>query len=142
MKTVSDGYAKNYLLPRNFVKLATPAAMREREHARAIRAAEESERFTRARKDKEKIEALTMYSALESDEKGTVFGSIRKEDIAEYLGSNGIEALKEAIELPQPIKKIGDYTVPISLHPDVSVTLKISVTPPPQSSTSAESRRT
>jgi large subunit ribosomal protein L9 len=64
---------------------------------------------------------------------GRAFGSLRKEDIIEFLHTHGIFVSKDAVALDQPIKKAGEYAVPISLHPEVSATLTIAVLLSPQS---------
>ena len=61
------------------------------------------------------------------------FGSLRKEEIVDFLRVHKISISKEAIKLDQPIKKAGEYAVPIDLHPEISAILKITVLLSPQS---------
>lgn len=125
LKVVSDGYGRNYLIPQGFAVLATPSEIHKWEQRRKTLERQREEERKAALAAKEKIESLKMERALIEGEKGEIFGSLRKEDIAEFLKSRGIEVPKTAIELAQPIKKDGEYAVPIALDTDISANLKV-----------------
>jgi len=124
---VADGYARNYLLPRGLALEATPKNIklfqqRQRiEQERRARRKEEAETLAR------RIEELSLTIASKSGEKERLFGSITAQDIAKSLEKEGIEISKKKILLESPIKTLGDYTVPIKLHPEVTANLKIRV---------------
>lgn len=127
LKSVSGGYGRNYLIPQ---KLAVLAAASEVENWKARQMASErriEKERNAALATKEKIESIEMHTALASGKDGGIFGSIRNENIAEFLKSHGIEVPKTAISLEQPIKKDGNYAVHIFLNPEITATLRLIV---------------
>lgn len=132
LKTVSDGYARNYLLPKKLAILAIPQEIEKWKIRLAGEEKQKIEGFQQAKLLKEKIESLHLEKSLTA-EGGEAFGSLRKENIIDFLRENGIELSKNAIELDRPIKKAGEYAVLISLHPEISATLKIAVLLSPRS---------
>jgi large subunit ribosomal protein L9 len=74
------------------------------------------------------IEALHFTQARQASDEGRLFGSIGKADLVAYLAQHGVEVERRRIALDEPIKSVGDFTVPIRLHADVTGQLKVSVT--------------
>jgi len=74
------------------------------------------------------IEALHLVQARQASDEDRLFGSVGRADIATFLGQNGLEVERRRIGLDEPIKALGEYTVPIRLHPEVTAQLKVSVT--------------
>lgn len=125
---VSDGYARNYLLPRGLAVEATQGNIRDLEHkqkqeeARRQKEKEEAEALAR------KLESLKPVLKVKTGEKGRLFGSVTNKEIAEVLAKEyQIKLDKRKIELKDPIKAIGEYTVTVKLDPEVSGNLKIKV---------------
>jgi large subunit ribosomal protein L9 len=127
VRDVSDGYARNYLLPHKLALNATPGNLRNIE---TIKAAQEG-RAVRMRSEAETqaqlIEGLTYAQSRSASDEGRLFGSVGKADIAGFLAQNGLTVERRRIMLDEPIKSIGEYTVPVRLHGDVTATLKVTV---------------
>ena len=122
---VKDGYARNYLLPRNIAYQATGGS---------LRALEEEKRQYERRLEKEKKSADALGASLSNasvtlkmkvGEEDKLFGSVTSQMIAEQLESQGITIDKRSIELTEPIKTLGVFEVPVKLHPKVTSTLKV-----------------
>jgi large subunit ribosomal protein L9 len=127
VRDVSDGYARNYLLPHKLALNATPGNLRNIE---TIKAAQEG-RAVRMRSEAETqaqlIEGLTYAQSRSASDEGRLFGSVGKADIAGFLAQNGLTVERRRIMLDEPIKSIGEYTVPVRLHGDVTAALKVTV---------------
>lgn len=126
---VSDGFARNYLLPRKWAREATPQAVaeveRRNELERAKEAAKRQEAEDLARQLKEKVIALEAKGG----EKGRLYGSVTSQEIAEALyRQHDIQLDKRKIELPEPIRTAGDSQVTVSLYSGVKVQMTVRVT--------------
>lgn len=129
MKEVSDGYARNYLLPRNLAIEATADnlnAQKLRERARLKQAAQETER---AREDAKKLESVLVKIPAKAGSAGRLFGSITSREISEALqAQTGIAIEKQKIVQPEPIKAFGNFEVKVKLGHEVSGTIHVMVT--------------
>ena len=123
--TVKPGYARNYLIPRGHAYAATDANLkrigREREQT-ARRAAAE---LDTARQSATAIEGVSITFTARAGEEGKLFGSITSSDIADKLAEQGVEIDRRQIQLDEPIKALGVFTVPVRLHADVRPELKV-----------------
>jgi large subunit ribosomal protein L9 len=124
---VADGYARNYLLPRKLALLVTDGNKRQIERERAKFEAKEAE-------DKKVVQALAdrlanveVVIARRVGETDALYGSVTTSDIAESLTAKGFDLDRRKIQLADPIKKLGEVAVPIRLHRDVTVNLKVKV---------------
>jgi large subunit ribosomal protein L9 len=124
---VSDGYARNFLLPRNKAVEANSRSIKAFEHIKRVAA-------ERAKKEKLEIEAhakkvsavtLTMHAQVGKDDK--MFGSVTAKDIAEGLAEHGFNVDRRKIQLAQPIKELGTFTVPVKLPREVTATVSVRV---------------
>jgi large subunit ribosomal protein L9 len=124
---VADGYARNYLLPR---KLALPATDGNRKHV------ERERKIMEAREAEEKSGAESIAARLATVDIGIhrrvgdteqLYGSVTAADIADYLKAKGFEIDRRKLILPEPIKAVGEFTVPLKLHREVTVPLKVRV---------------
>ncbi len=124
---VSDGFARNYLLPRHKALEANTRNVKELEHAKRTMA-------EKAKKEKLEIEALakkmsavslTIPAQVGKDDK--LFGSVTSKDIAEGLAGHGFTVDRRKIQLTQPIKELGTVTVSVKLHRDVTATVAVHV---------------
>jgi large subunit ribosomal protein L9 len=73
------------------------------------------------------IEALTFAQSRQASDEGRLFGSVGKADVAAFLSQNGVTVERRRIVLDEPIKTLGEFTVPIRLHGDVTANLKVTV---------------
>ena len=126
---VADGYARNYLLPR---KLALPATAGNKQHVereRRILEVREAEERGQAEALGARLGALTISIARRVGETEQLYGSVTAADIADFLKDKGFEIDRRKLILPEPIKAIGAHEVPLKLHRDVTVPLKVQVVP-------------
>ena len=124
---VADGYARNYLLPR---KLALPATDGNRKHVereRKIVEARESQEKAQAQAIAARLAAVEITIARRVGETDQLYGSVTSADIADFLKEKGFELDRRKLILPEPIKAIGDHEVPLKLHREVTVPLKVHV---------------
>lgn len=122
---VSDGYGRNYLIPKKKAILATEKNLKVVEHQRrqVQQSLEKSKRD--AEKLAQRIENLSCNFMKSVGESGKIFGSVTSMDIENYLKENGIEVDRKKISLEEPIKNLGMYSIPIKLHPEVIAHLKV-----------------
>jgi large subunit ribosomal protein L9 len=123
--SVKPGYARNYLIPQGFAYEATAANLKriERERAQLLRHAEVE--LVEARKRAEKIEGTSVTFSARAGEEGKLFGSITGADIAEKLAEQGIEIERRQVDLAEPIKALGVFSVPVRLHAEVRPEVKV-----------------
>jgi large subunit ribosomal protein L9 len=124
---VADGYARNYLLPR---KLALPATAGNKQHVareRKIFEAREAEDRSQAEAIASRLVAVPVTIARRVGETEQLYGSVTAADIADFLKTKGFEIDRRKLILPEPIKTIGQHDVPLKLHREVTVPLKVHV---------------
>ncbi len=125
---VSDGYARNMLLPRGLAKEATEGNVRNLEKQKAIQEEQHQNELAEAKKLAEKIGSLKVEVVTKSGEGGRLFGSITSKDIADaLLEQHKISTDKRKIILESPIKQTGDYELDIKIYPEVTAKLKVTV---------------
>ena len=126
---VSDGYARNMLLPKGLAKEASDGNIRNLEKQKEIAAAKRAEQKAAAQETAEKLEKVTLEIKTKGGESGKLFGSITSKDIADALEKQEkIKVDKKKIEMSSPIKQAGQNTVTIKLFSEVSAELKVNVT--------------
>ena len=126
---VSDGYARNMLLPKGYATEATDGNIRNLEKQKAIAAEKKAEEKAAAQQTAEKIGALSVEIKTKAGEGGKIFGSITSKDIADALkNQHKITVDKKKIQLDSPIKQTGEMTVEIKLYTEVNAKLKVIVT--------------
>ena len=124
---VSDGYARNYLLPR---KLALPATEGNRKHVereRKIMETREAEEKSQAEAIASRLATIDITIARRVGDTEQLYGSVTATDIAEFLKTKGFEIDRRKLILPEPIKTIGEHDVPLKLHREVTAPLKVKV---------------
>lgn len=125
---VSDGYARNYLLPRGIVIPATDANIKTIEHRKEKMAADRAQSLEEARAAAEKIEGISVTITSKAGEGGRLFGSVTSQDIANAVNEqNGLFIDKRKIALDAPIKTAGEHSVGVKIYPEVTATLKVIV---------------
>lgn len=130
VKDVSDGYARNFLLPKKMVKPATPQALKELEQLKAQMGKEDAEFKKHLSELARKISDSYLEFQLKTDEKGSVFGSITKEMILRAMREHGwLGKERIDISLEHPIKEFGEHKVSVDLKKGIKAELKIIVQP-------------
>src|SRR5580765_6466918 len=124
---VADGYARNYLLPRKLALLATEGNKNVIEREKVKFDAKEAEEQGVAQAIADRLANVEIDIARKTGETDALFGSVTNADIAEALSAKGFDVDRRKIQLHEPIKKLGEYTVPVKLHRDVTVSLKVKV---------------
>ena len=126
---VATGYGRNFLIPKKLALEASSAninVLKRQQESFLKTATGEKEK---ADELAVKIEALSCTITRQAGENEKLFGSVTSMDIQEFLTGQGISLDRRRILLPNPIKTLGSFTIPVKLHPDVSVQLKVSVVP-------------
>jgi len=124
---VADGYARNYLLPRKLALLATDGNKKVIEREKVKFDIKEAEEQKVAQAVADRLATVEIEIARKVGETDALFGSVTNADVAEALAAKGFDIDRRKIQLHEPIKKLGDYTVPVKLHRDVTVPLKVKV---------------
>lgn len=127
IKEVSEGFARNFLIPRGLVSLASDGNVKQLEHQSSAEMKKKDQEKQKAQALAEKIEALTVQIKAKSGEGGRLFGSITSKQIADELEGKKITVDKRKIELNDPIRTLGVTQVPIKLHPEVKANIKVQV---------------
>ena len=126
---VSDGYARNMLIPKGYAKEATEGNVRNLEKQKAMAAEKKAEEKAAAQALAEKVNAASVTIKTKAGEGGRIFGSITSKDIADALADQQkLTVDKKKIQLDNPIKQTGELTVDIKLYPEVMAKLKVIIT--------------
>jgi len=127
---VAAGFARNYLLPRRLAEPAAPGRVAELEKLAAGRAQHEAQSFEQAQELVQKLEGSELRFDVQAGDTGTLFGSVTATDIADRVWeSQRVRIDRRKLDLPESIKRIGRYEVPVELFADVSATLRLAVVP-------------
>jgi large subunit ribosomal protein L9 len=124
---VAPGYARNYLLPRKLALAVTEANRRQIERERAAAEARDLEEKTQADALGQRVSQTEVEIARRVGENDTLYGSVTSADIAQALLAKGFEIEKRRIQLPEPIKALGEFTVPVKVHREVTSQIKVKV---------------
>lgn len=124
---VKDGYARNFLFPKNLALPATEENIKNvKRKMQEIQRKLEMEKLTIEELDK-KLRELQLTISKKGGERDTIFGSVTVADIWDALSKSGFKIEKKKIHLKEPIKRVGIYTIPIKLHPSLTSEVKIEV---------------
>ena len=125
---VKDGYARNYLIPQGKARRATPAAMEEFKIKREQLEKAASDKLAEAREFAAKLADTVLTIARKAGVDGRLFGSVTHYDIVDGLKGMGFDVEKSTVRMPDgPLKSVGEATLEIALHTDVSVPIKVNV---------------
>jgi large subunit ribosomal protein L9 len=124
---VADGYARNYLLPRKLALLATEGNKKQIERERSKFDALEAEEQQAAEAVAARMAGLEIEIPRKVGETEALYGSVTSSDIGEALAAKGFDIDRRKLQLAEPIKKLGEYDVPVKLHRDVIARLKVKV---------------
>jgi large subunit ribosomal protein L9 len=126
---VAEGYARNYLLPRKLALAVNEGNKRQIERERKNAEARELEEKTQAEAFAARLAELEIAIPRRVGENDTLYGSVTTVDIASALAAKGFEVDRRKIVLAEPLKGLGQVTVPIKIHRDVTAQVKVSVVP-------------
>ena len=126
---VRAGYARNYLLPRNLAVEASAGNVKGIEAERAALLKKEAKERATAEGQAQQIGSLQLEFKRKAGEQGALYGSVTSMDVAEALRQRGYEIDRHRIHLREPLKRVGEYTVPVRLHREVTLDLKVKVAP-------------
>ncbi|MEW6323287.1 MAG: 50S ribosomal protein L9 [Acidobacteriota bacterium] len=124
---VADGYARNYLLPRKLALAATEANKKRVAAERKIVEAKEAEERASAEAIAVRLSALELSIARKVGENDQLYGSVTNADIGELLKEKGFDIDRRKILLPDPLKALGEASVPVKLHRDVTARVRVTV---------------
>ncbi len=125
---VSDGYARNFIMPRKLGLEATSKNLNDLKLQKAAEEKRQKEILDEAKALAKEIESITVSMYIKTGEGGKTFGSISSKEISSVLkDQHGLDIDKKKLQLPEPIKTIGIHTVSIKLHPQVTAELKVKV---------------
>jgi large subunit ribosomal protein L9 len=124
---VRPGYARNFLLPRSLAVPATRAQVNRINHEKAVALAKSEKLKKESRDLAAKLSALTIKLAHQVGEDGKLFGSVTTKEIEAAIKAHGHEVDRKKMHLPEPIKALGTYEVPLKLLSDVTATIKVEV---------------
>ena len=128
VRDVADGYARNYLLPQKLALHASNANLKNLEGIKARQESRANKLKADALAQAQAIEALHFTQSRQASDESRLFGSVGRADVAAFLSQNGVEVERRRIGLDEPIKTLGEFSVPVRLHPEVTAQLKVSVT--------------
>jgi large subunit ribosomal protein L9 len=123
--TVKDGYARNYLLPHGLAYAATEGNRKRLEAEAKLRVKKAGAQLGGARELAAQLEAVSLTFAMKAGEGDKIFGSVTAADVAERLQAEGFTVDKKTVELPEPIKALGVYKVPVRLHHEVKPEVRV-----------------
>jgi large subunit ribosomal protein L9 len=126
---VRSGYARNYLLPRKLAVEATAGNVKQIERERVVLLKKETSERAAADAQAEQMRSLVLKFERKVGELGALYGSVTSMDIAEALKERGYETDRHRIHLREPLKRVGDFSVPLRLHREVTVDLQVKVLP-------------
>ena len=124
---VADGYGRNFLLPRKLALQATLANKAVIEQMKAAAARRSAEEKVQAQELVTKLEPVALTFTRKSGENGQLFGSVTTADIAAELATKGFEIDRRKVQLHEPIKSLGDFTVSVKLHREVTAHIQVHV---------------
>ena len=125
--TVADGYARNFLIPRQKAVVANPRNIKAFEHLKRVASHQMKKELQGLDELGQKIAKVAMTFEVQTGKDDKLFGSVTSKDIAERLAQEGLDIDRRKIQLSQPIKELGTFSIPVKLHrevmPEVSVTV-------------------
>ncbi len=127
VRDVSDGFARNFLLPKKLALTATTGNLKGLDHIKKQQEAKAGRIKGDAEGLRARIEGLTYEERRQASEEGKLFGSVTTQDIADFLDKHGVKIERRRLILDEPIKTLGETTVGVRLHPEVTAQLRVSV---------------
>jgi large subunit ribosomal protein L9 len=127
VREVSDGYARNYLIPKKLALSATTGNLKNLGQIKTQQDAKASRVKADAEALRDRIEALVYEERRQASEEGKLFGSVTAQDIVDFLARHTIKVERRRVTLDEPIKTLGETSVTIRLHQDVTARLRVNI---------------
>ncbi|PYI52405.1 50S ribosomal protein L9 [Paenibacillus flagellatus] len=128
VKELSEGYVRNFLMPKGLVAPASEGNVKQLEHQKQAEAKRKAQEKADAQKLAEQLGEMTVVIKTKAGEGGRLFGSITSKQIAEELEKKGVHLDKRKIEMNDAIRSLGTMNVKVKLYPDVTAQLRVQVT--------------
>ncbi len=125
IRIVADGYARNFLIPGGYAKIATEATIKQAEELRAKKEREAEEKLKKAEKMAEALEGALVTIKAKADKSGRLFAAVKSDEISKALAKKGFDVHKDKITIAEPIKEVGEHEVNVNL--DYGLEAKITV---------------
>jgi large subunit ribosomal protein L9 len=128
VREVANGYARNYLLPRGLAFKATPGVEAQAEGMRRARSLKQASELADAKVLAELLASAPLRITVRSGKEGKLFGSVGSSDIVTAISKQlGVTIERRQVELPEPIKAVGSYQIPVELHSELTVPVTVEV---------------
>ncbi len=127
MVTVADGYARNYLLPRGLAVEASSKHVKLLEHQKKLIQDRMKKQKGKAQQLAEQLSTLSVTIARKAGDEERLYGSVTSRDIEAALRAEGVQVDRKQILLDEPIKRLGEYSIKIKVHPEVTTSVTIRV---------------
>ncbi len=127
VKEVADGYARNFLIPGGYVKVATKNAVKQAEELKIKKEKQAKENLEKAEGAAGKLEGVSVTIKSKTDESGKLYAAVKPEEISKALNDKGFEIDKNKIVIEEPIKEIGDYEVTVNFDHGLEVEIGVVV---------------
>jgi large subunit ribosomal protein L9 len=126
---VAAGYARNYLLPRKLALAVTESNKRQIDREKKVAEVRDAEEKNHADALAQRLAQTDIEIARRVGEHDALYGSVTSADVAQALAAKGFDVDKRKVQMPDPFKAIGEYTVPVKIHRDVTAQVKVKVVP-------------
>ena len=127
VRDVSDGYARNFLIPKKLALTATAGNMKGLDHIKRQQEAKAGRIKTDAETIRDRIEALVYEERRQASEEGKLFGSVTAQDVVDFLEKSQIKVERRRVHLDEPIKTLGESAVTVRVHPEVTAQLRVNI---------------
>ena len=124
---VKDGYGRNFLIPKGKALLATPNNLKAFNHQKRIVQAKVKKVTDVAQGVADEISNTAIQIKKKMGDGGKMFGTVTAQEISDLLKAKGIDIDRRKIQIQEPIKKAGEYAIPVKLHPEVTAQIKLAV---------------
>ncbi len=125
---VKDGYGRNFLIPTGKALLATPKNLKQFRHQKSLVDHKVRKLKGAAQTVADQIAKLSLSVKKKVGEQGKLFGSVTSQEIADMVSAQGVEIDRRKIQLSEPIKSLGEFKIPIKLHPEITAEIQLTVT--------------
>ncbi len=127
IKEVADGFAKNFLLKNGSARIADNSAINENKHQKDAQIFHKQQEISAAKELAQKIEGTNIVLKIKCGENGKTFGSITSKEIADELEKQGVKLDKKKIDIKEPIKCVGKYSVTARVYPEITASFNVEV---------------
>lgn len=127
IKNVADGYARNFLIPGGYAKIATKDAIKQVEELEEKKKKKAEEELKTAEELATKLENISVIIKAKAEKSGKLYAAINSEEISKALGKKGFNISEDKIIIKEPIKEIGDYEVMINLNHGLEARINVLV---------------